>query len=222
MFEQIFVRGFYDLSQLWRWPEIRDGYEELTGAAEPLILDLGANIGLSALYFSKKFPQARILAVEPSPDNFALLTQNTVGFERVQAVAAAAAARDGAVRIANPQGPTAAYRTEGVEPNTPGAVPALSVARLMSMAPDSVPFLAKVDIEGFEQNLFAQNLEWVEQFPILIVEPHDWMLPGQASATNLLRALAPLQRDFVLLGESIISIAAPWPRKPLAIRLGSG
>lgn len=212
IFEQIFVRGFYDLHQLWRWPDIQAGSTDLGG--EALILDLGANIGLSSLYFSKNFPQAHVLAVEPSPDNFDLLRANLAGRERVQCVAAAAAACDGRARIANPEGPTAAYRIETSSKGNEGTIPAMSVASILRLAPPSaVPFLAKIDIEGFERDLFAQNLEWVERFPILVVEPHDWMLPGQASSTHLLRALARLQRDFILLGESVVSLAVDWPRK---------
>lgn len=212
IFEQIFVRGFYNLQQLWRWPDLEAGGKALGGKA--LILDLGANIGLSTLYFSKVFPEARILAIEPSPNNFSLLRANLDGRERVQCVEAAVAANDGAVRIANPEGPTAAYRTESSNTDEKGTIPALSVASLLRLAPSgTVPFLAKIDIEGFERDLFAKNLEWVEQFPILVVEPHDWMFPGQAIASNLLRALAPLQRDFILLGESVVSLATDWPRK---------
>jgi FkbM family methyltransferase len=31
------------------------------------IVDLGANIGLAALYFGTRYPQAKILSVEPDP-----------------------------------------------------------------------------------------------------------------------------------------------------------
>lgn len=41
------------------------------------ILDLGANIGLTAAYFGAVYPKARILAVEPDPGSFGLLKRNT-------------------------------------------------------------------------------------------------------------------------------------------------
>ncbi len=41
----------------------------------PLILDCGANIGLSALYFQRLYPKARIMAFEPDTHNFELLTK---------------------------------------------------------------------------------------------------------------------------------------------------
>lgn len=42
----------------------------------PVILDCGANIGMSVLYFKKMFPDSKILAFEPNPNSFKLLEQN--------------------------------------------------------------------------------------------------------------------------------------------------
>ena len=37
--------------------------------------------------------------------------------------------------------------------------------------------LIKIDIEGGESELFEKNIEWIEKFPLIIIELHDWMLP---------------------------------------------
>lgn len=42
----------------------------------PLIVDVGANIGLFSLYMKQRHPRARILAFEPAPENFDALTRN--------------------------------------------------------------------------------------------------------------------------------------------------
>jgi FkbM family methyltransferase len=49
------------------------------------ILDIGANIGAASVYFALLYPEARILAVEPSRDAFALLQRNVAGFANVRA-----------------------------------------------------------------------------------------------------------------------------------------
>ncbi|QKT03354.1 FkbM family methyltransferase [Ectothiorhodospiraceae bacterium 2226] len=53
-----------------------------------MILDTGANIGTSALYFAQRYPRAR-LAVEPEDGNFALLETNTRHLPNVTALKAA-------------------------------------------------------------------------------------------------------------------------------------
>ena len=47
--------------------------------APGLIIDGGAHIGLTSLFFAQLFPSAQIIAVEPQKDNFALLSANTAG-----------------------------------------------------------------------------------------------------------------------------------------------
>lgn len=42
----------------------------------PTIIDCGANIGISVLYFKKKLPACRIIAFEPNPYAFKLLRKN--------------------------------------------------------------------------------------------------------------------------------------------------
>ncbi len=44
------------------------------------ILDCGANVGYSAVYFLTRFPEAVLIAVEPDPDNCAMLGANLAGF----------------------------------------------------------------------------------------------------------------------------------------------
>jgi FkbM family methyltransferase len=47
------------------------------------VLDVGANIGLSALYFATIFPNAAVHAFEPAIDNLTLLRKNTKAIGRI-------------------------------------------------------------------------------------------------------------------------------------------
>ncbi len=67
MIEEIFFNKEYDLS-------ISDPKN---------ILDLGSNIGLSVMFFATKYPEARIISIEPDPDTFKLLEKNTKQFNNV-------------------------------------------------------------------------------------------------------------------------------------------
>lgn len=177
---------------------IDETYERLLAEGRtPLILDLGANIGASARVLARYYPAAEILALEPEPGNFELLEANTRGVERIRCLAAAVAAQDGQVRLADPGRSTDAYRTgAAAEGDDLGTVRALSVASLLAMS-DATPFLAKIDIEGAEAELFAGDTDWVDRFPAIAIELHDWMLPGQASSAAFLACVAARRRDFL-------------------------
>lgn len=59
-------------SILWR-----DGEYRLPAGIEPkVIFDIGANIGVTALYYSTVYPNAEIYCFEPLPENLALLLAN--------------------------------------------------------------------------------------------------------------------------------------------------
>lgn len=53
-----------------------DHYYFETDNVTPTIIDAGAHIGLSTLYFKKLYPLSRIIAFEPLPENFELLEKN--------------------------------------------------------------------------------------------------------------------------------------------------
>lgn len=217
-FEQIFADTHYNHRRLTRADEITRMYETMAAEAQPLILALGANVGLSPLYFAKNWPAASILAVEPDPQNFRLLCENTAGVDNIVPINAAVASEDGAVRISNADEEAWARRTEAAAPGAAESIPALSVASLIKRAAGGCrPFIAKIDIEGFESNLFSKDTAWVDLFPVLYIELHDWMLPGHGTSHNFLRVISQLQRDFILSGENVVSIAhAAQPAGPVA------
>jgi FkbM family methyltransferase len=212
VFAQVFLDNDYNLRRLTRYVEICRSFSEIDRGATPLILDCGANIGLSSLYLAKNWPSAHVLAVEPDPSNFDLLRRNVAAHANIQPVQAAVGAEDGKVRIANTDAQEWARRTERVSAEAPDAITSLSIQSLMALAPPPQvyqPFLIKIDIEGAEKDLFSRSREWISKFPILIIELHDWMLPGQGTSRAFLEAIAALDRDFIHFGENIFSIANP-------------
>jgi len=212
VFAQIFVDNDYNLRRFKRFAEIHRSFDDIDRTSTPLILDCGANIGLSSLYFAKNWPSAHVVAVEPDPDNFALLRRNVEAQANIQPIQAAVGGKDGLVRIMNKEAQAWARRTERASHEAPDTIPGMSVQSLMSVAPPPrlyQPFLVKIDIEGAEKELFSCNLDWIAKFTILIIELHDWMLPGEGTSRGFLEAIAALDRDFLCFGENIFSIANP-------------
>lgn len=209
---EIFGREEYLPSGLEITQQIKKSYEFMMASGlKPLILDLGANIGVSSLFFSSHFPMAETLSVEPQSDNFNLMVQNLVKLPQIQPLHAAVAAKDGTLQIFSGSGKgNNAFRTFSEGLSVPlESVPSLSPQTLLAKRADCSPFLVKIDIEGFESQLFGENFEWLDSFPVVLCEIHDWMLPGSASSNALLKALTRSKRDIVISGENLICISLP-------------
>jgi FkbM family methyltransferase len=209
-FDQVFIDEDYDLRRLARFEEIRGHYRRLLSANKvPLIVDLGANAGYSALYFQMTWPESRIIAVEPEPENFALLSRNVSASRNIEPIQAAAASKAGKLRIVDPKAAKNAVRTTANGVGT--EVDTVTMDGLVERyrAKGCEPFIAKLDIEGAEGELFSANLGWVDQFPLIAVELHDWLYPGEGTARNFLKAMATRDRDFVYLDENVFSIRNP-------------
>lgn len=85
-------------------PRERDEYAPpkefpLAPGAVKTVLDIGANVGVTALYFSQIFPNARIHAFEPAPDNFAVLAKNVANCDRIRAHNFALGAQDATLEL---------------------------------------------------------------------------------------------------------------------------
>ncbi|MEE9542246.1 MAG: FkbM family methyltransferase, partial [Thermodesulfobacteriota bacterium] len=63
------------------------------------ILDIGANIGISSVYFANRYPEAKIFSFEPVPSNYALLEKNIKNYDQISAFNVALGAESGDVEI---------------------------------------------------------------------------------------------------------------------------
>jgi FkbM family methyltransferase len=199
---QIFRREAYGIERFNLGTDLNNRYQEIIESGKiPLILDLGGNTGLASVYFARTYPLSQILLVEPDLDNLTLAKKNT-STEKVTLIEGAIGAFDGTGNLIDPLLGNDAYR---IERNDNGGTRIYSIQSLLLQSNLSkyVPFIVKIDIEGFELDLFGANTHWVELFPLIIIELHDWLLP---SASTFLRAIAPLQRRFLHYGENIFSV----------------
>lgn len=208
--QQILVNRQYDLGRLRRANELKRFLESKSGTGKvPLIVDAGANIGVTTLFFATIIPNASIVAIEPDLENFKLLELNVRGLQ-VEPLRGAVASKPGLARVVDPGIGHWGYRTETIEDGS-GAhqvVPRLTINDIYRQrAARCFPFIVKVDIEGGEADLFSASTEWVAATPILIVELHDWLLTKSGNSRAFLHCVSQLDRDFVYIGEDVYSIA---------------
>ena len=201
--QQVFSRLDYDLGQMPLTPALV-GY--MTRQKKPpLIIDAGAHIGCATVWFKNQFPHSRIVAVEPELDNFTILSSNVSGIEGVSTVQGAVASYSGTAHCSDPGRDTWGYRVNTEESENSRVVKAHTMRALMQMEPDATPLIAKIDIEGSEAELFARNSAWVGLFPLIIIELHDWMLPGKAVSRNFWLSMGLNNFDVLMHGENVFA-----------------
>ena len=200
---EIFLHECYSLKSLRKEDEIYKFYKNiLSKSKKPLILDLGANIGASSYYFLSTFLGSKIISLEPDIANYEILKKNVpssiVHFNK------AIACEEKNLKLNNS---TADPRAISIEYESQGNIECVSVNKILNeLKNDFVPFIIKIDIEGGEKDLFKKNIDWINKFKIIIIEPHDWLYPSSNTFQNFLRAVADKNRDFIIQNENILSI----------------
>lgn len=203
---QIYLDEDYGLEKLRRHGQLMAYYRSILQSAKtPLIVDCGGNTGLATRYFSENYPEAKIVCIEPDPSNLAQARRNNHS-PNIVFMESAIGSEKSRGTIVDPGLGNNGYR---ISCAADGATEIVSINGLLEQfdATQYTPFIVKIDIEGFESELFSKNLEWIEKFPLLVIELHDWMLPRSGNANNFIRAIAPLNRDFVYHGENVFSIS---------------
>jgi FkbM family methyltransferase len=202
--EQIFHTEEFNISTAPQFAWIRAAYDDLLKAGEvPLIVDCGANIGLSALYFASQLPKARIVGIEPAPDNVELARKNTGDNPLIEIIEAAVHDKAVALELIDPEAEKYAYRVREACVRTATSIDAVSIDTVMHRHAAKRSLIVKVDIEGGEEALFRSNTGWLDRTNLLIVETHDWLFPGQGTSRTLFSAIAGRNFEVIQKGEFI-------------------
>ena len=147
------------------------------------IIDAGANVGAASLYFAHRYPQARIVAVEPEASNYQLLTVNCRDHPTITPVRGAVWNRGAHLTISTPNAGKWAFTVEESEVPTDSSMPAFTVADLMRNHSFPVVDLLKLDIEGAEREVFASGAaEWLDKVRVIAIELHDGIKLGSSEA----------------------------------------
>lgn len=131
------------------------------------VLDLGSNIGLSAIYFRHLFPEATIICYEPDRSNFRNLSVNMEGLDDITAHNMAAGSVDGELEFFENgrRGVSSSFQKRSTHQRCT-RIPTLSFDSILAKHHHRKIDLLKFDIEGAEYELFrsARNLQNIKTF----------------------------------------------------------
>jgi FkbM family methyltransferase len=137
------------------------------------VVDLGSNIGVTAMYWAQRYPRAKLVLVEPDPDNFKLLRKNTAAFrDRCLLLQAA---------VSNQRGQASFFRSSREYNHSmirmddcvsEIQVRALTVSDVIDAAGFPRVDLLKMDIEGGEELVMPTIRQWKHIPRSLIAEVH--------------------------------------------------
>jgi|ERR1700733_2406413 FkbM family methyltransferase len=204
-FEEIFLLKAYDFSNSGQYRRVHERYESILAAKSvPVIVDAGANAGAASIWFASLFPKARILAIEPDPDNAEMCRLNTAKYSSVIVIEGAIGSETGRVTLSNPWNEAWAVQTIR---DDMGNIKIYTVPDLVySQGPTAELFLTKIDIEGFEDDLFCKNTDWVSEAMVIMIELHDWLFPGKGTSSTFQQVMGRYNFEILISGNNLIYI----------------
>jgi len=172
-----------------------------------VIVDAGANIGLSAIFFANRYPDALILAIEPEDSNFQLLQRNTAPYPQISALKAALWQKNQQIRLIDPRDGNDGFRIKEETINEDvclGFVQGMTLDAIMAERALSFIDVLKIDVEGAEKEVFENSSNWIDRVRIIIAELHDHIKSGCSTAFS--RATQGFEFNGPARGETVIRI----------------
>jgi FkbM family methyltransferase len=168
VFNQIFLEDMYDLP-ICKKPK--------------LIIDGGAYVGFSTIFFANKYPEAKIIAVEPNVSNFALLKENTLRYHNIELINSALWNKNSWVNVINADHGLWRSMVEEASHDQKKLFESVTIGNLLRTSGHKRIDILKLDVEGSEKSIFFEGYEeWLDKVGVIIIELHDRYFPGCSEA----------------------------------------
>jgi FkbM family methyltransferase len=196
------------LLEVWGKQEYHEAIEMLSakGIQNPHILDVGGNVGYSAIYFKYYFPSSRIICVEPDRLNQNQIFKNIEvnGFKDITLVAGALWRKRTKMEIKNDyrEGTSASFY---VIESDKGDIEGYGIKDILSIQNWDHIDLLKMDIEGAEKYLFEDEhiaAAILSITRVIAIEIHD----EKADRQKIYKALSTNGFKFFTKGETTFGV----------------
>jgi FkbM family methyltransferase len=186
VFNQILVNREYNLTE-----DIKPKF----------IIDAGANIGLTSLFFADKYPDAKIFAIEPEKENYNMLLKNCSQKQNIIPINKALWYNNEPVFFAKSNSKNSHFVSGNNENGE--LVETICISALIDQYAINKLDILKIDIEGAEKDIFSKNAdEWLPKVKYLLIELHDRFFPG--CSASVFKALAKYNFSTKVNGELLI------------------
>ena len=147
-----------------------------------IIVDAGGYIGTSTIALKQIYPKAKIIVVEPSQHNLAILKKNLEGISNIRIVYGALIGSSQKTITLNNRGTSEWGYTIVSKPlDNPNAKPLHKTPafRLRDLLDKREKIgLLKLDIEGGEFDLLKKDMKTLKKIPVVFAELHDRIITG--------------------------------------------
>jgi len=161
----------------------------------PIIIDIGANVGYFSLFILSQHPKARVIAFEPLKANILLLEKHKAinNLDNLNICEQAVHGTEKSITINYNDsidysvGASILNRAKGNESIT---IPALSIPDIFKENNITNIDLLKIDCEGAEYNIiFNCPDECFKKIENIVIEVHDWVPEEQGTPASLIAFL---------------------------------
>jgi FkbM family methyltransferase len=159
---------------------VEEEYGAFLGIKPKLIIDAGANIGLASIYFSMKYPESKIIAIEPDRDNFNLMKKNIEPYPNIIPVLGALWDKNEMINLVDPGLGNWGFMVDRAtsKQSNSSRIKGMTIDKIISDYNIEEIDILKIDIEGSEKEVFSDTTLWIDKVNVLIVELHERMKSG--------------------------------------------
>ncbi len=169
------------------------------------IIDGGANIGLTVLFFSHIYPGAKIYAVEAETSNFELLKYNTYFYQDIELFQKGIWDKDTNLIVKDIGLGKCGFIVEETRETGKDVIEAVTINTLLKQSGHQEIDILKLDIEGAEKEVFSGDCDdWLGNVGLLIIELHDRMKAGCSDA--FYNAISKYDFERMVQGENVILV----------------
>jgi FkbM family methyltransferase len=182
---KLFYKRPYEVLHTYKEIFENEIYRFASDSNIPVIIDCGANIGLSVIYFKLLYPDSTVIAFEPDNNNFELLKKNidSNNFGNVELYKKAVWIKDGTISFEASE--SEASRINEEKADDAALVKCIKLVSFLSRY-QKIDFL-KMDIEGAEDKVIDDCSDVLSNIQNMFIEYH-----GKTTETEKLTKMLSL------------------------------